>query len=208
MKTVEKFKFKQAELGHFLTNEVTPITNMIQEGSRIMGLTLGKFSLIDLIYGILKKIGKSHVVVATWSAGIKDVHQVDWMLSTDLISSFRLLTDHSYKTRQPRYAVSIEQLFGVENIRTSEMHAKFTLIHNENYYIVIRTSMNLNANKTCETFEIDNDKEIFDFYMNFVEETFGAMPRGFTSDTYVVNKHLNNFFINNQSKQSTLWTEI
>ena len=202
------FRFKQTQLGIFNSKDVTPIVNLLKTKERIIGLTMGKFSLIDLIHGILKHTGKAHVVVATWSAGIKDAHQVKWLIDTDLLFSFKLLTDHSYKTRQPKYALSIEDLFGKENIRTSEMHAKFTLIHNEYFKIAIRTSMNLNANKTCETFEIDNDPVIFDFYMNFVDHTFGATPKGFTQDSSIVNKSLNSFFNNNQPEKTNLWTEI
>lgn len=205
---VKGFRFTESELGVFKTSETQPIIDILATNNRLIGLTMGNFSLIDLIHSILQFTGKAHVVVATWSAGIKDAHQVKWMIDSDLLYSFKLLTDHSYKTRQSKYALSIENLFGVENIRTSEMHAKFTLIHNDNYKIAIRTSMNLNANKTCETFEIDNDKSIFDFYMNFVDHTFGSTPSGFTEDSTIVNKELSKFFNQNQPEKTKLWTDI
>jgi len=207
MKITNNFRFKVCDLGKFSTAEVAPVTNLIEANCRIHGFTMGKFSLIDLIHGILQKIGKAHVICATWSAGIKDAHQIEWLMSTNLIASFKLLTDHSYKTRQPKYAVSIEELFGVENIRTSEIHAKFLLIHNENYTIIVTSSMNLNANKTCEIFEIEDNKEMFDFYMEFVNHVFGDMPKGFTNDNFTVSKSLDKYFFT-EHKQSKLWTEI
>ena len=163
-----------------------------------MGLTRGKFSLIDLIHSILKKVGKADVICTTWSAGIKDAHQCAWMLDTGLINSFTLVTDHSYATRQKKYAVAISDLFGDENIRTSEIHAKFVLIKNDDWNICIRTSMNLNANKTCESFEIDDCKEIYDFYYNFVKHTFENTPEGFEPRSWVVNKALNAYFDKNE----------
>lgn len=202
-----KFRFKPAQLGIFSTMEVSPVLKNFSPNCRIMGLSRGMFSLIDLIHGILQKTGPAHVICCTWSAGIKDVHQVKWMMDSNLIRSFKLLTDHSYKTRQPKYALSIEDIFQVENIRTSEVHAKFTLIHNENFNVCIRTSMNLNANKTCETFEIDEDKEIFDFYMQYVEHTFGDMPKGFTEESFKVNESLDKFFNSNNSNLKG-WAEI
>jgi hypothetical protein len=96
--------------------------------------------------------------------------------------------------RQKAYAVALDDLFGVDNIRTSEIHAKFTLIQNENWNIVIRTSMNLNANKTCESFEMDDDKEIYDFYYSFVEHIFKNQPKGMVSDTTSAQKNMNSFF--------------
>jgi hypothetical protein len=194
VKSVGNYRFKSAELGKFNSTNSDPAVAGMKEGSRIIGLTMGRFSLIDLIHSILEKTGPAHIVVATWSAGIKDAHQVKWMLDSKLIRTFKLCTDHSYKTRQAKYAASIEDLFGRENIRTSEIHAKFTLIHNENWNVCIRTSMNLNANATCESFEIDCDKEIFDFYMQFIESTFGNMPTGFCTQNAIVASAVEKFF--------------
>lgn len=201
------FRFKKADLGKFNTAQANEAIKTFSLGCRIIGLTMGNFSLIDLIHAILQKTGTAHVIVATWSAGIKDAHQAEWMLSTNLIQSFRLITDHSYVTRQKKYAVAIEELFGKENIRTSEIHAKFCLIHNDSYKIAIRSSMNLNANRTCETFEIDEDKEIFDFFMDYVESTFGDMPKGFVGDSFTANKALEKYF-NNQKTTKQWWSEI
>jgi hypothetical protein len=111
-----------------------------------------------------------------------------------------LVTDHSYVTRQSKYALQITELFGKENIRTSEIHAKFCLISNEDFKVVIRTSMNLNANRTCESFEIDENAEIFDFYESFISETFGQMPVGFIPNSEIVNRALDRTF-NNLSDQ-------
>jgi len=205
------FRFKKTELGIFNDkNSDSALTNFDKE-CRIIGLTNGEFSLIDLIYSTLKKVGKSKLIVATWSAGIKDVHQVKWMIESDLIQDFKLLTDHSYKTRQKKYAASIEDLFGIENIRTSEMHAKFVLIQNENYKVAITSSMNLNANKTCELFEICEGDELFDFLINYVNHTFKNMDEGFVESSSKVQKCLKTFFNkdHNQAKEvKKNWWEI
>jgi hypothetical protein len=194
------YKFKQCELGVFNHN-AKQVANLIQKDCRIMGLTRGQFSLIDLIFEILKKIGKSNIIITTWSAGIKDANQIKWMCESDLINDFKIITDHSYSTRQKKYAASIDELFGKENIRTSKIHAKFTLIQNENFNISIRTSMNLNDNKTCENFEIDDSLEIFNFYMNFINHTFANMNFGFVEENSVVNKCIKKFFDCNEKWQ-------
>lgn len=204
------FRFKKAEIGYFNdTNSDIAVSKFAKE-CRIIGLTNGKFSLIDLIYSVLKKTGCANVVIATWSAGIKDAHQVKWMVDTDLINDFKILTDHSYKTRQKKYAASIEDLFGVENIRTSEMHAKFVIIENDNYRVAIRSSMNLNANKTCELFEIDEGDDVCDFLKNYVTHTFENMDMGFVESSTKVNKCVESFFLkqNNEEIVNKNWWEI
>ena len=206
---ISNFRFKKTELGIFKDTNSDLAVLSFDNNCRIMGLTNGEFSLIDLIYSVLKKVGRSRIIIATWSAGIKDVHQVKWMIENDLISDFKLLTDHSYKSRQKKYAASIEDLFGTENIRTSEMHAKFILIENNKYKVAIRCSMNLNANKTCELFEIDEGNEIYDFLMKYVLHTFDNMKEGFVEDSKSVMECVNSFF--KKTENNTInksWWEI
>ena len=188
------FRFKKAEIGKFNQDSADSATVGFKKGCHIIGLTMGKFSLIDLIHSVLKQTGKADLYIATWSAGIKDIHQVEWMLKTNLINGVRLLTDHSYVNRQKKYAASIEDIFGKENIRTSETHAKFVIIRNESFSVTILSSMNLNANKTCESFVIYEDEEITDFHMGFVNHHFDSMADGFERSSKVVNEALNSFF--------------
>ena len=208
MSDYKNFRFKKADLGIFKSQNANLVLTEFKKGCRIMGLTRGEFSLIDLIYSVLKKIGASDVVCVTWSAGIKDVHNVKWMVDSELINKFTLVTDHSYKTRQKKYAKSIEDLFGTENIRTSEIHAKFVLISNPEYKVCIRTSMNLNANKTCESFELDEGEDIFDFYKNFVNFVNDNQKEGFVSSSETVNKTLDLFFQSKRESNIKGWSEI
>lgn len=208
MSDYKNFRFKKADLGIFKSKNPNLILSSFNKDCRIMGLTRGQFSLIDLIYAVLKKIGKANVVCVTWSAGIKDTHNVKWMIDTSLIDKFTLVTDHSYKTRQKKYAKSIEELFGLDNILTSEIHAKFVLISNNDFKVTIRTSMNLNANKTCESFEIDEGEEIYNFYNNFVLFVKNNQRSGFISDSETVNKTLDLFFQEKQEKSIKGWSEI
>ena len=186
-------KNKTKKLEAFPYQYAREAVSSFEKGSRLIGLTKGQFSLIDLIVALLDKTGPANIVCCTWSAGIKDAKQMHILLNSGKINSFTLVTDYSYSTRQKQYAITVEELFGKENIRTTDIHAKFVLIQNENYNVCIRTSMNLNANRKCENYEIDDDKEVFDFYMNFIEDIFGAMPKGFCSDFRIVRNAMNSY---------------
>jgi len=192
--TAANFRFKQAEIGVFQQEGADQATEGLAKGCHIIGLTMGQFSLIDMIHSILKKTGPADLYIATWSAGIKDAHQVRWMLDSDLIRGVRLLTDHSYVNRQSKYAMAIEDLFGKENIRCSEMHAKFVVIKNEEFSVTILSSMNLNANRTCETFTIYEDRDITDFYLRFVEHHFDNMRDGWERSSSVARECAEGFF--------------
>jgi hypothetical protein len=191
---VGRFQFKPAEIGVFNGDAADSALAGFEQGCHLLGMTMGQFSLIDMIHSLLKKTGPADVYIATWSAGIKDAHQVRWLMDTQLIRGIRLLTDHSYVNRQKRYAASIEELFGRENIRTSEMHAKFVLIGNEDYQVALVSSMNLNANRTCETFMVYESAEIFQFYRGFIEHHFDGMADGWESSSRRVSECVSRWF--------------
>mgnify|MGYP001187254535 CR=1 FL=1 len=158
----------------------------LQKGGRVVGLTKGQFSLIHLISEVLKITGPAEVLISTWSAGVYDASALRAMLDSGLILDVMIMTDRSYPTRQKEYATTLEMAFGKDKIRTTNTHAKFVLISNEEWKICIRSSMNLNENKRCENFDLDDDAEIFDFYHRFANEVFDAMPEGFTEQRAVV----------------------
>ena len=192
--TAANFRFKKAEIGVFQEQGADAATSGFARGCHIIGLTMGQFSLIDMIHSILKKTGPADLYIATWSAGVKDATQVKWMIETSLVRGVRLLTDHSYVSRQSKYAMAIEDLFGRANIRSSEMHAKFVVIKNEEYTVTILSSMNLNANRTCETFTIYEDADITEFYMRFINHHFDNMRDGWERSSSVVRECAEAFF--------------
>ena len=208
MKT--NFRFKQSEIGVFAEESADMATEDFSSGCHIIGMTMGQFSLIDMVHSILKKTGPADLYIATWSAGIKDAHQVRWMLDTHLITGIRLLTDHSYVNRQKKYAVAIEDLFGPENIRTSEMHAKFVVIKNDDFDVVILSSMNLNANKTCEVFTIHEDPEIAGFFLEFMGGHFERLHDGWEKSSAAVNDCVQSVLSSMDKKPATApnwWSE-
>lgn len=194
--TASSFRFKKAEIGVFNQESAGPAVDTLAHGAHIVGLTMGQFSLIDLIHAVLKKTGPADVYIATWSAGIKDAHQVRWMVDNGLIRGIRLLTDHSYVNRQKRYVASIEELFGKENIRCAEMHAKYVIIRNADWNVVILSSMNLNANKTCEVFAVHEDKSLADFFMGYIEHHFHNLHDGWERSSAIVSEAMRSFFAN------------
>lgn len=84
----------------------------------------------------------------------------------------RWIVDPSFESRQPKYVSTLIDLFGDNSIRSIPTHAKFILCYNDNFNIIIQTSMNLNQNKRLENFTIIENKEMVDFYKEFVNNIF------------------------------------
>jgi hypothetical protein len=155
----------------------------LQAGVRIFGFTKGQFSLLDLIWAVLNQTGPAHVVVSTWTTGIRDAENSEMLLKSKQILTFQLVTDRSFPTRQPQYCQRLIEIFGSDSIRCTRTHAKFALIRNESWNIAIRSSMNLNKNARFEQFDLDDDREMCDFIQVHVQELIENMSQGFDFST-------------------------
>jgi hypothetical protein len=135
----------------------------IEAGCEIYGLTKGQFSLIDVIEHILSFSGA-------------DITFAYSLMSCGLLTSLRFLVDFSFPSRQPAYCVALRETFGDDCIRVSKNHAKFVLLRNDFWNIVVRTSMNLNENRRLENFEISDDRKLADFLESVIDSLFDAQP--------------------------------
>lgn len=200
-----KYHFKQKDIGVFNTGNIDAITGLLYPKCQVYGFTDGKFSLIDVIYAVLKKIGKADIVICTWSAGIKDSHNIKWMLETNMINTIKIITDMSFPSRKKNYSVAIDELFGTENIRMARVHAKFVLLKNESWNIVINTSMNLNANKTVENFQIIDDVVLYNFMNQYSNVHFENQSAGFVVPFAQIQKSYKTFVNSTMENEKEWW---
>lgn len=148
---------------------------VIRPGYRMVGVNYGQFSMLDLIEAIISQVGASDVIVSTWTQGRAEESRIDYLLRSGKIRSFSLLIDRSFARRFPDYAQQLINNWGTDAVRQADTHAKFCLIGNDDYRLTIRTSMNFNRNARLEQFDIDDDPEIYDFFMGVVRGGFDAV---------------------------------
>jgi hypothetical protein len=70
------------------------------------------------------------------------------------------------------------ELFGRDCIRAISTHAKFILARNDDWNVVVRTSMNLNENPRFENIEISDDPAFCGFMFEIADYIFTAVPEG------------------------------
>lgn len=138
----------------------------------IFGLTKGQFSLIHLMCACLDITGPAAMVISTWTAAKKEIDDAGQLLADGRVTSLKLLVDASFPTRQPAYCAKMRQRFGDKSIRITKNHAKFVLIRNKKWDLVLRSSMNLNKNPRLEYFELGNDPVLADFLEGVVKDMF------------------------------------
>ena len=148
----------------------------IEKGMATVGLTKGQWSLSDLVLHVLEATGPADLTVSTWTAAGADLDHTFRLLESDEVRSARWLVDGSFKTRQPGYCAKLVELFGVEAVRVIENHAKFVMIRNEAWDVVVMTSMNLNKNSRLEFFSVHEDQELADWLQSVIDEAFAEAP--------------------------------
>lgn len=147
----------------------------------VCGLTYGQFSLLDLIDATLEITGPADVVVSTWSAGFYDVEAAERFRDSGHLRSIRFIMDSSVKRGQTTVG-DVAELFGADSVRATRTHAKFVVITNDKWNVLITSSMNLNLNPRCEQFEMTDDPARAGMFLEFVETVFSELPAGDTGD--------------------------
>lgn len=139
-------------------------------------LTYGQFSLIDALSAILDQTKTADVVISSWTAADANLEESANLVESMSIRSLRMIVDRSFRTRQPAYFRRMIELFGTDCVREIRSHAKFLVITNDSWSVVVRTSMNLNENPRFESIEISTSKDFAKFMLAVVDDIFRVVP--------------------------------
>lgn len=165
---------RNRELRECFCGQAWEAIGRLEPGCEIFGFTKGQFSLMDVVTAILSQIGPAHVDISTWTAASADIEHCFQFVRTNKIKSTRWVVDRSFPTRQPEYFDTLIERFGADSIRVTRTHAKFVLLRNDDWDIVLRSSMNLNKNPRFENFEISDDPDFADYFQMVVDEIFDS----------------------------------
>lgn len=145
----------------------------IERGMIATGVTKGGFSMLDMIEHVLAATGPADVDVSTWTMGVYDADVLWKFAANGSIRRIRFVLDPSmFNLRDTRYAPAFLAAFGGDSIRAVENHAKFTCVGNDDWSVVICSSMNLNRNTRLENFVIFDDPGVHGFYVGIVDQVF------------------------------------
>ncbi len=154
--------------------DVMDIVGDLKKGMRRFGFTAGQFSMSDLIQHILNQTGPANLYISTWAASSEGLKKTFEFLNNGKLRNIRFMIDSGAKQYRDNQFGALLDKFG-DCIRTTRIHAKFFVIRNEKWDIVVRTSANLNRNLRLENFEIDENKDFADFFQRFFDEAFSQI---------------------------------
>jgi hypothetical protein len=145
-------------------------------------LTRGQFSLIDLIESTLAITGTAELAISTWTAANTDISTTLALVASGRITAARWLVDLTFVRRCPQLVARIRDTFGRDAIRVTRNHAKFCVMTNDQWDVVLRTSMNLNHNPRLEDFTIAHDPELAAFLLKTIDDIWAKQDRKLAED--------------------------
>lgn len=143
-------------------------------GREIFGFNQGTFSLIDLIDAAIDYTGPADCTIATWTAARAEMDHVLGWLERERLTAARWLVDRSFLNRQPALCAALRRAFGDHSIRVARCHAKFVLLSNAEWSVVLLTSMNLNKNARIENYLISDCPVLHREYAALVARVFAG----------------------------------
>lgn len=148
----------------------------------LFGFTKGQFSLVQLIEACLELTGPASLTISTWTAARTDLTEILALLDSGSLTGTRWLVDFSLQRRSPELANKLRKQFGEDAIRVAKNHAKFAMIINDKWSLVLRTSMNLNHNPRFEDFTLAHDPELAAFLTAILDEVWDKQDRHFAKE--------------------------
>ena len=181
------------QIRHCLNNENAELSvGKIYKGFELLCLNKGQYSIINVLETLLKQTGRADVIISTWTAASAELTLAEKFLESEMINKLHFIVDRSFKTRQPKYFNLLKKKFG-EIVSETNSHAKFILIKNNDWNIVVRTSMNFNENKRLETFEVSDDPMLYEYMAMIAADIMGVEFSYFNFELLGVDEKYSNF---------------
>jgi hypothetical protein len=153
------------------------VAQLERDGTELVGLTRGQFSLTELIEAVLERTGPAELGISTWTAASASVEAMLRLLQTGQVTGCRWLVDTTFVRRVPALVAEIRKQFGDDAIRVTRTHAKFVTVVNREWQVAIRSSMNLNCNPRMESFEMGHDPELCNWLVGVMDQVWHNQPR-------------------------------
>jgi hypothetical protein len=142
----------------------------ITPGLGLFCVTRGQFHLLDILLHCVAEIGRSHLSIWTWAVSDFEVEALEHLMLRDEILSACLIVDRAMDSRSPELVKRWFNRFGASSVKACYNHAKMCRVWNDNFRLLGRGSMNLNANPRFEQFDLSEGGPEFDLVARIESE--------------------------------------
>lgn len=148
-----------------------------REGDHVFAITRGQASMIDLSLAVMDKVGEPcDLTVWTWVVADYELQYVQSLIDDSRVSAFRLVCDQGCIARRPDFIASVRRRFGHDAVRVTVNHSKIAMVRGPAGDVLIRGSMNFNANLCMEQVDITWSAELCDWMEGVMDQLWALAP--------------------------------
>ncbi len=164
-RAVRKSTNSASVLGKALSR-VQEVIGTVTMGESLHYVSIGEWSMHDILFHLLSQTGPADVYIATWSVSEDAVRQLIQKVTDGSITRLYGILDWRVKVRRPE-AFELAR-FNVADLRLTTCHAKVTVIRNEAWGIAIVGSANYTNNPRIEAGVIACDFDVASFHQDWM----------------------------------------
>ena len=148
---------------------LTEVIGEVKPNETLWGVTAGAWSHHDLLYYIISKYGPVHLCAATWTIGNKVVEKLMQLVREKQILSSHFLFDRQIKMQKQK-AYHLINAQKELNVGLANLHAKVTVIFNDQIELTYMGSQNWTSNPRVEVFVLSTIPAVAEFNKKWIME--------------------------------------
>lgn len=138
----------------------------------LFAITRGQFSMVDAVLHVLDQLGPSRLTIWTWTIAAYEIDQFVALQHDRRVVDGLLVIDGGARTKNRDIIAHWHESFGATSVRYVRNHAKIATVHNAQFKVLLRGSMNLNFNPRFEQLDVTEGGPDFDL----VQEIEHSLP--------------------------------
>lgn len=158
-----------------MINELDKLFPQIEKNTTYHLVSSDNFGSIELLKVLSGREDIKYIGITTWSYNQDFIELIKNLLSKGIEIDF--FVDKSMRTRKTvLYAqmVNLKDDYGNLKIKVHHMiHSKITIIESKKHHLSIESSANYSNNQRIENFTITENKDVFNFHKDWMNEIIG-----------------------------------
>lgn len=136
----------------------------VSAGMSLFAITRGQWSMIDAIQHVLASVkGPCDISMWTWTVAEYEVQCLDTLMRNGKIGKGTMIIDVAARAKNHEILADWRKAFGPKSVRQVVNHAKIATVQSAcGLRLLLRGSMNLNANPRFEQFDLTEGGADFD----------------------------------------------
>ena len=173
--------------GHLVSGRIESPTQAmkgLEPGAILSGLYDGSWTLVDMLFEILKVTGPSDITLSTWTHKGAKIDHLMMMVQNENVRSLKLLVNENFSDNNVKVVSTLERKYGAGCVMEWRAHSKFATVINGAFDVLYLPSANLDTTLRMEAFTLIGGLNAAREYLAFAKDVLykPSQKRRFSRD--------------------------